>query len=233
MRHGDSPAHLRPIPAVTPAASSAALQSLSCSGPPWAFSLIAFMSSSTLTCMRWVQSFGSGQVSTIDSEGRAGNEAGFRASEVSDQARDLAISSEPPERHQGAKPGTDLLTGVHVGFRRTGLNRIYCDTARTQVTVEPARHRGDRALGHRIDRRPWKARTVGGDATRGDDPAALTHGRNNRLNGEDRNTVVQGKRADLGGRRAIIHDAADENSGIVDKNVEAPEAVDGFVHGAL
>jgi hypothetical protein len=35
------------------------------------------------------------------------------------------------------------------------------------------------------------------------------------------------------GERVIIHDAADQNSSIVDKNVEAPEAIDGLCHGAF
>jgi hypothetical protein len=35
------------------------------------------------------------------------------------------------------------------------------------------------------------------------------------------------------GERVIIHDAADQNSSIVDKNAEAPEAIDGLCHGAF
>lgn len=57
--------------------------------------------------------------------------------------------------------------------------------------------------------------------------------RNNRLNGDENGADIDCDHSVEIGERVIIHDAADENSGIIDKNVEAPEAVDGLCHGTL
>jgi len=57
--------------------------------------------------------------------------------------------------------------------------------------------------------------------------------RNNRLNGDENGADVDGDHSVEIGEREIIHDAADQNPGIIDKNVEAPEAVDGLCHGTF
>jgi hypothetical protein len=52
-----------------------------------------------------------------------------------------------------------------------GLDRVDGNAARTKIARKAARHRRNCSLGHRVDRRLWKAGAVGGDAARDYDPA--------------------------------------------------------------
>jgi hypothetical protein len=57
--------------------------------------------------------------------------------------------------------------------------------------------------------------------------------RNSGLNGNENGADVDGDHSVEIAERVIIDDAADENSGIVNKNVEVPQAVDGLCHGGF
>jgi hypothetical protein len=78
---------------------------------------------------------GSSEISAVDSDGRAGDEAGLETCKVGYEARDL-----------------DILTR---------LDDVRRDAARAEVARMPSRQGGDGPFAHRVDRNARDARAVG------------------------------------------------------------------------
>jgi hypothetical protein len=137
------------------------------------------------------------------------------------------------DRHQGAHHGALGLVSNHIGLDRTRLNRIDRDPARPEIARKAASHGGNSSFRHAVDGRSCKAGAVGRDAACGDKAAGFAHVRQSCLDSDKDRTDIDRDHPIEICNVVVIRHATDVNSGIVDKNVDAAQAIDGLCHGSF
>lgn len=174
---------------------------------------------------------GSGGEATIGQEARSGNVSRFRAGQIRHKARDFGGLTIAAQGHVAAqRVGKRSARGVHVGIDWSRLDVVDRDAAGAEVAGESLGEAGDGTLAQRVNRTTRERHGIAVYAADIDDASAIAQMTRRFLRGDEHSADID--RHDpveiFDGK--IGNGCHGGDTGVVDENIEATEAIDSFIY---